>query len=279
MLDAVSILRYKYRYRGYIHLVVLPGVRNDYLPEAAKLADRLSINLEAPNPGALSKLTKTKDYNLELLGTLKAIAEVDKEYPLRAGITTQFVVGACQESDQEILSTANQLYCNFRLKRVYYSGFEPVAGTPLEDISACPSLRQLRLYQADWLLRKYGFRPQELVFGKDGNLPQAVDPKTAYALFHPERFPVEINKADFRELIRVPGIGVIGAKKIIQARGREKIRNLNQLRAIGCSVSRARNFITLDGKAFPLKGPFLAPDSRTGKKTIIDKQLFFWEEF
>ncbi|RLE10736.1 hypothetical protein DRJ00_00655 [Candidatus Aerophobetes bacterium] len=146
----------------------------------------------------------------------------------------------------------------------------PIIGTPLEGVPPCPPLRAFRLYQAAFLLRKYGFTPQELPFDEDGNLPQEYDPKLGWALRNPDRFPIEINKADFEELIRVPGIGRLSARRIVEGRRKGKFKKLEELRATGVVISRARNFITLDGRFYPA-----LEEEEKGKPY---EQLFFWEE-
>jgi len=262
------LVRKKYGYKGYIHYKVLPGSEDSLIEKCASLADRLSINLEAPSPHHLSKLSPTKDFSEQLLAGVEKIFALNRKNPLKAGITTQLVVGAAGESDKEIVTFSHFLYRNYNLWRVYYSGFVPIKDTPLENTPACHPLREVRLYQADFLIRKYGFSPEELPFQKNGNLPREKDPKLAWALSHPEKFPLEINKADYWELLRVPGIGRISARKIIMKRREGKITSLEELKATGCVVKRARNFITLNGKFFP--------SSENGKD--LDQQLFLLEE-
>ena len=270
MLTTLHLLRYKYGYRGYVHYKILPGTSESLIEEAFRLADRLSINMEAPSAKYLTKLSPTKDFSSQLLSGLRKIAQLNREKSLRAGITTQLVVGAARETDREILSFSSKLYQEYKLHRVYYSAFMPIIGTPLEGVPPCPPLREFRLYQADFLLRKYGFTPQELPFDEDGNLPREYDPKLGWALRNPDRFPIEINKADFEELIRVPGIGRLSARRIVEGRRKGKFKKLEELRATGVVISRARNFITLDGRFYPA-----LEEEEKGKPY---EQLFFWEE-
>jgi len=270
MLKTLQLLRYKYGYRGYVHYKILPGTSESLIEAAAHLADRLSINLEAPNAKYLSQLSPTKDFSSGVLSGLKKIAQLHRKKPLRAGITTQLVVGAAKETDREILNLSNKLYQDYNLWRVYYSAFMPIMDTPLEEMPPCPLLREFRLYQADFLLRKYGFVPEELPFDQRGNLPQNCDPKLGWALRNPDKFPIEVNKADFWELIRVPGIGRISAERIISARRRDKFVNLEQLRRTGAVVDHARNFVTLGGRFYPASGKKRGDD--------INRQLFLWEE-
>lgn len=249
----IWLVRKKYGYRGYIHYKVLPGSDEALIEKCTDLVDRLSINLEAPSPNYLEKLSPTKNFSDELLSGLIKISRINRERPLKAGITTQLVVGAAGESDKDIIGFSYSLYRKYNLWRVYYSGFMPIEDTPLEDVPPCPPLREFRLYQADFLLRGYGFKVEEMPFEKNGNLPRDKDPKLAWALSHPEKFPVEINKADYWELLRVPGIGRISAKRIVKMRRENKITSLEELRGTGAVIKRARNFITINGKFYPLE--------------------------
>ena len=268
MFKTLYLVRKKYGYKGYIHYKVLPGSEESLLEKCAHLADRLSINLEAPTAHHLLRLSPTKNFSTQLLSGLERISLLNREHSLKAGITTQLVVGAAGESDREIAHLSHFLYKNYHLRRVYYSGFVPIKDTPLESVSACHPLREFRLYQADFLLRGYGFGPEELPFQENGNLPQDKDPKLAWALSHPEKFPLEINRADFWELLRVPGIGRTSAQRIIEKQVEGKITRLEQLEATGCVVKRARNFVTLNGKFYP----FREEDNSN------PYQLFLWEE-
>jgi len=270
MLKTVQLLRTRHGYRGYIHYKVLPGTDESIINTAARLADRLSINLEAPSAKHLAELSPSKNYVSDLLGGLEKIVRVNRQKPLKAGITTQLVVGAAKETDREILNLSGRLYQGYKLWRVYYSAFMPIMDTPLDNLSPCSPLREYRLYQADFLLRRYGFTPQELPFEKNGNLPQDHDPKLAWALRHEDKFPVEVNKVDFHELIRVPGIGRISARRIVETRKQGKFTRLNQLRRTGVVTARARNFLTLQGR--------FCGGGETKATHQINEQLFLWEE-
>ncbi|HDN67698.1 MAG: putative DNA modification/repair radical SAM protein [Candidatus Latescibacterota bacterium] len=269
MLRTILLLRRRYGYCGYIHCKILPGTDEAFIEKIGPLADRLSINLEAPTQKYLSRLSPDKQLQPQLLEQLKKIAIYHSIHPLRAGVTTQLVVGASGESDREILSLSQDLYRTYGLSRVYYSGFIPVRDTPLEQLPPCLPLRELRLYQADFLLRRYGFHTEELFFEEEKNLPLDKDPKLAWALNHPDRFPVELNTASFEELIRVPGIGRISAKRIIETRRVTRFKDLDQLRRVGAVTGRAQGFITLSGKFYPPK---------RSQSEKISKQLFLWEE-
>jgi putative DNA modification/repair radical SAM protein len=269
MLETLKILRQRYNYRGYIHCKILPGVDTGLIEATGRLADRLSMNLEAPNQRCLSELAPDKNFHRELLDGLRKIASFNEKHPLKAGVTTQLVVGAADDRDREILSLSHKLYKDYDLRRVYYSAFTPVEDTPLENLRPCPPLREFRLYQADFLLRKYDFTANELIFNEKGNLYLDRDPKLVWALNNMDRFPVEINKVSFEELIRVPGIGRISASRITEVRKNTKLKELEQLKKLGAITKRARRFITLDGRFYPVKEEV---------KPEIDKQLFLWEE-
>jgi putative DNA modification/repair radical SAM protein len=269
MLETLKILRQRYNYRGYIHCKILPGVDTGLIEATGRLADRLSMNLEAPNQRCLSELAPDKNFHGELLDGLRKIASFNKRHPLKAGVTTQLVVGAADDRDREILSLSHKLYKDYALRRVYYSAFTPVEDTPLENLRPCSPLREFRLYQADFLLRKYNFTANELIFNEKGNLYLDRDPKLVWALNNMDRFPVEINKASFEELIRVPGIGRVSASRITEVRKNTKLKELEQLKKLGAITKRARRFITLDGRFYPVKEEV---------KPEIDKQLFLWEE-
>jgi predicted DNA-binding helix-hairpin-helix protein len=250
MIAVLRLLRLKYAYRGYVHCKILPGVGLKLISEAADYSDRLSINLETPGEQHLKNIAPSKNYREQLFGGLRNLAQTQKVTPLKNGITTQIMVGADNESDREILNLSNDLYRRFGLKRVYYSGFMPVKDTPLEHRPPCSPWREFRLYQADSLLRDYGFKSEELIFDARGNLRTDIDPKLAWALAHPEFFPQELNRAMLAELIKIPGIGKISAMKIIGIRRHSKINHLSQLSKLRINPARVRNFVLLDGRFF-----------------------------
>jgi predicted DNA-binding helix-hairpin-helix protein len=256
MISAVEILRGKYDYRDYVHLKLMPGVDRATVERAMQLADRVSVNLEAPNPERLARLAGKKNFYGELLTPLRWVSEIRESTGrdlLPLGHTTQFVVGASDESDKEILTTVSGLYRDLSLTRVYYSAFDPVGDTPLENRPATPPIREHRLYQTDFLLRHYGFTLEDLVFDQLGNLPTQTDPKTLSALHQPERFPVEINAASREELLRVPGIGPRSAGRILELRRKGTFRSLADLKKVGASAQRAAPFILLGGKRPPIQ--------------------------
>lgn len=258
-------------FRGYIHSVILPGADDALIEEIGMLSDRISLNLEAPNQKYLSLLSPDKDFPGGLFNDLKKLHTFHKRHPLKAGLSTQLVVGAAEESDKEILAFSQRLYGDLSLDRVYYSGFTPVQDTPFEYMAACPSMREARLYQADFLLRGYGFKAEELVFNAEGNLYLDMDPKLAWAKTHPAEFPVELSTSSLEQILRVPGIGRISAERIIALRKTARISSLEELKKTGAVVSRARNFVTLAGRMFASKG-------RPAINKSKEKQLFLWEE-
>lgn len=249
LLDTVDIVRGKYGFTGYVHLKILPGASADQIEHAGLIADRISVNLEAPNAKRLALIAPEKEFGdlLGILGKIRTLAASHSRFA-PAGPTTQFVAGAASESDSELLSSATILYSRFGLSRVYYSGFRPVPGTPLQDVPPMPHQREARLYQADALLRDYGFAAADLPFDETGGLPQSQDPKLAWALRHPECFPVEVNTAGRKALLQVPGIGPTGADRILRLRRRVRLRDLGQLAKMGVATGRCAGFVTLDGK-------------------------------
>jgi len=255
ILDTAEILRNKLGYRGYMHLKIMPGAEKGQVQRMMQLADRVSINLEAPNTERLAKLAPHKVFLEELLQPLKWVEEIRRSQPAYKfwngkypSTVTQFVAGGADESDLELLSTTNWLMKNVRLTRAYFSAFHPIRDTPLENKAAVNPIREHRLYQASFLLRDYGFDLEEMPFAQDGNLPIAADPKLAWAQINLKEKPLEINKANRRELLRIPGIGPKSADTIIQARRISKLRDLTALRKLGIVVARAAPFLLLDGK-------------------------------
>jgi predicted DNA-binding helix-hairpin-helix protein len=255
ILATAEILRGKYQYRGYIHLKIMPGAEKDQVFRAMQLADRVSVNLEAPNSERLAKLAPHKIFMEELLQPLKWVEEFRSAVPVsefwkgRAPSTvTQFVAGGSDESDLELLTTTNWLNRNVKLKRAYFSAFHPIADTPFENKPATDPMREHRLYQASFLLRDYGFDLEDLPFTSASNLPLHADPKQAWAKMNLAEHPVEINKAEKRELIRIPGIGLKGADAILSARRISKLRGLSSLRKLGVIAERAAPYLLFDGR-------------------------------
>jgi predicted DNA-binding helix-hairpin-helix protein len=252
LIATAELLRQRYGFRGYVHLKVMPGAEREQILAAMRLADRVSVNLEAPNTERLARLAPHKVFAEELLQRLRWIEEIRREMPGRwPSSTTQFVVGAAGESDLELLTTTEFLHRQVGLARAYFSGFAPVPDTPLEDCPPTPPLREHRLYQSSFLLRDYGFTVEELPFDTGGNLPLESDPKLAWARRHLAHAPVEVNTADRRDLLRVPGIGPKGAERLLRERRRGCLRDLSDLRKLGIVAQRAAPFILLDGRRPP----------------------------
>jgi len=250
MLKTVELVRLKHGFKGYVHLKVLPGAPLDYVRRAVELADRCSVNMEAPTESALHRIASKKTLSSDVISRMHMIKQAAREGLLRAGQSTQLVIGAAGETDREILNAVTALYRDVGLRRVYFSAFEPVPETPLEEHAPTPPMREHRLYQVDWLLRRYdgAFAPDDIVLDAGGFLSLQLDPKVAIALRRPERFPVEVNAASHQELLRVPGIGRTSADRILRARGERGFTSLDQLRRLGVVVSRAAPFVLLDGR-------------------------------
>jgi len=254
IIATAEILRFRYAFQGYIHLKIMPGASFAAVERAMELATRVSVNLEAPSQERLARLAPGKDLHQELLSRMQWVQQIAQQRGLAAaGQTTQFVVGPAGESDRELLSTTQRLYQELGLARVYYSAFQPVPDTPLENHPPTPPLREHRLYQSDFLFRQYGFAWEELIFDVQGNLPAELDPKTMWAVRHPERFPVEVNRASKEELLRVPGIGPRSAARIVKLRRQGAFRSLQDLRQVGAVAQRAAAFVLLDGRRPPVQ--------------------------
>ena len=252
LIATAEILRQSCGFRGYIHLKIMPGAERDQIAAAMRLADRVSVNLEAPNTERLACLAPHKAFAEELLQRLRWIEEIRREMPGRwPSSTTQFVVGAAGESDLELLTTTEFLHRQAGLARAYFSRFTPVSDTPLEGHPPTSPLREHRLYQSSFLLRDYGFDVEELPFDAGGNLPLESDPKLAWARHHLVHAPVEVNTATRRDLLRVPGIGPKGAERLLRERGRGRFRELSDLRKLGIVAMRAAPFVLLDGHRPP----------------------------
>ncbi|MFV0395500.1 MAG: putative DNA modification/repair radical SAM protein [Coprobacillaceae bacterium] len=251
LIEAIQIIRNKYKFNGYIHAKTIPGASQNLINELGLLVDRMSINIELPSSRSLQLLAPNKEKNniIEPMKYITKTVRKDRKF-VRAGQTTQLIIGATPESDYRILSLAGNMYDSLRMKRVYYSAYVPVnTDSNLPVLKDPPLLRENRLYQADWLLRFYGFEVKDLLDENHQNFNTLLDPKADWALRHMDQFPVEINKADYYTLLRVPGIGVLSAKKIESARRYHKLtfENLKKMRIV---LKRAKYFITCDGKYF-----------------------------
>ncbi|MGM0492291.1 MAG: radical SAM protein [Armatimonadota bacterium] len=255
MIETVEILRRKHDYRDYVHLKLLPGCSEPAVTTATGLADRLSINLEAPGPERLSAICPGKSFERDLVRTLRWARDSIEPGQVRAGLTTQFVVGAGNETDRELLETTWRLGVEIGLARTHYSGFRPVDGTPLADREPAATVREHRLYQAEFLLRAYSFSFDEIVFDDNDMLLTERDPKMSAALAREDEFPIEVNKAERWELLRIPGIGLTAAERILGLRGKHKLTSLKHLDVLGARSDRARNFVTLNGRYHPREEP------------------------
>lgn len=261
LLKTVRILRKEYKFNGYIHLKAIPGADLSLIFEAGKYADRMSVNIELPTRQSLKMLAPEKDFTA-ILTPMKNIGqairqnqEEKKKYRkagpfVPAGQSTQLIVGASPETDYQVLKVSENLYGQFNMRRIYYSAYVPVnKDSILPALKSPPLLREHRLYQADWLLRFYKFRADELLSEEKPDFDLELDPKANWALRHLEYFPVEINKADYELLLRVPGIGVKSARRIVTAR-RNGSLSYYDLEKFGTVLKRARYFITCQGKYY-----------------------------
>src|SRR5712692_9841677 len=248
IIDTAEIVRNRYHYQGYLHLKVMPGIEYDQLYRLMQLANRVSVNLEGPTQERLNALAPKKDFERELLSMLQLAEEIRRTHPYEqlAGTVTQFVVG---DTDQELLSLSNRLYRHYGLTRAYYSGFSPVIQTPFENLLPTNPLREHRLYQASFLLRDYGWKVEDLPFLTDGNMELALDPKRAWAERYLQEAPIEIMTARRDQLLRIPGIGPVGADAILKARRQGKLTTLTDLQKLGIRApEQASSYILLNGR-------------------------------
>jgi len=259
LIRTARLLRETHRFNGYIHLKLVPGADPLLVEQAGRYADRVSVNIELPTRESLKLLAPDKSREA-IIGPMRTASglitrsreerKVSRKAPLfaPAGQSTQLIVGATPESDLQIIRLAEGLYNRLGMKRVYYSAFIPVTGDrQLPTIPGPPLLREHRLYQTDWLLRYYGFAAHEVLDDGRPDLDLAVDPKCGWALRHLHLFPVEVNRADYEVLLRVPGIGVRSAKRIVRAR-RQQHLSFDDLAKLGVVLKRARFFLAARGK-------------------------------
>ena len=260
MIRCLRLLREQYRFNGYIHAKAIPGTSPELVEQLGLLADRLSVNIELPSEAGLKALApnKTKAAILRPMGQIQQAVLEHREALIKyrhaprfapAGQSTQMIVGATADSDRHILRLSQGLYRRYGLKRVFYSAYVPVVEhslLPALDVKP-PLLREHRLYQADWLLRFYGFAAEELLSEEQPNFNPLVDPKCSWALGHPEYFPVEVNTADYETLLRVPGVGVTSARRIVTARRAGPLR-VEDLKKLGVVMKRAQYFLVCRGR-------------------------------
>ena len=247
-----KILRKRYSYKGYIHLKVIPGASNAAVEEAVSLASAVSLNIETPGQSHLAKLSQKKDYIRDIIEPMKLISRLTAPGAKHAGCnqTTQFIVGAAGESDAEIVKYMQGLYDRLKIHRVYFSAYQKGLGDELlpgEQIKTEKPTdifrREHRLYQVDFLFRKYGFAESDIVFDEKGNLLLEVDPKEAWAARHPGMFPVNVNYASKFELMRVPGVGSVTAKRILELRKEGRIRSIENLGKVGARLTKAGKYL------------------------------------
>ena len=260
MIHALRLLRHDYGFNGYIHAKAIPGAAPELVSQLGRLADRLSVNIELPSQEGLAMLApdKSKQAILRPMGQIRDQARQSKAELVKykhapvfapAGQSTQLIVGATKDTDRHILHLTQSLYDQYQLKRVFYSAYVPVVEhslLPSPDTKP-PLLREHRLYQADWLLRFYGFRAEELLDEDHPDFNPLVDPKCSWAIGHMDYFPVEVMRADYETLLRVPGIGPVSARRIVSARRSSTLR-YEDLKKLGVVLKRAQYFITCGGR-------------------------------
>ena len=262
LIEVLELLRVRHQYRGYIHVKIVPGIDDAQVDRVTALANRVSLNLETPCGESLVTIAPDKRFDATLVTMQRAqrrVAaareEVREGRPadlLRpggtAGITTQFVIGATPDSDRTIMAKVGELYAGGGMHHAHFSAFRPIRDTPLDGVPAAPALREHRLYQADHLIRRYRFRREELILDAADNLVLTHDPKVAWALAHPELFPLELRTATYEELLRVPGVGPLVARRLLAARRDAMPRGLADLRRLGVVTPWAQGFLTLNGR-------------------------------
>ena len=249
LIKTIKMLRYKYHFHGYIHCKAIPGANEYLLKELGNLVDRLSANIELPTESGLKLLAPNKEEN-KVIKIMSYVKENHNRSYVPAGQSTQVIIGATKETDLDIMAKSEALYKSYDLKRVFYSAYIPVNKDKLLPMLKTPPLvRENRLYQADWLLRFYGFRVKDLLDEDNPNFNILMDPKANWALRHLNEFPKEINTVSYYDLLKVPGIGIKSAKRIIACRKNFKI-TFNDLKKMGVVIKRAKYFITCNGKYF-----------------------------
>ena len=283
MIRALRILRQEYGFNGYIHAKAIPGTAPELVRQLGLLADRMSVNIELPSQQGLQTLApdKTRQSILRPMGLIRDTVLENRQELAKyrhaprfapAGQSTQLIVGATKDSDRHILHLTEALYQKYRLKRVFYSAYVPVVENsllPAPDTKP-PLLREHRLYQADWLLRFYGFQASELLDEAHPDFDPQLDPKCSWAVAHLEQFPVEVMKADYEMLLRVPGIGPTGAKRILSARRTAHLR-FEDLKKLGVVVKRAQYFLLCDGRA--AEGLRFSPATITAQLKAMEQGL------
>ena len=283
MIRALRILRQEYGFNGYIHAKAIPGTSPELVQQLGLLADRMSVNIELPSQQGLQTLApdKTREAILRPMGLIRDKVSESRQELVKykhapafapAGQSTQLIVGATKDTDRHILHLTEALYQKYRLKRVFYSAYVPVVENSLLPAldTKPPLLREHRLYQADWLLRFYGFQASELLDEAHPDFNPQLDPKCSWAVAHLEQFPVEVMRADYNTLLRVPGIGPTSARRIVSARRTAHLR-FEDLKKLGVVVKRAQFFLVCDGHAAP--GLRFSPESIVRQLEAVERGL------
>jgi predicted DNA-binding helix-hairpin-helix protein len=247
-----KLLRYKHRFKGYIHLKVIPGASDAAIEEAVSLASAVSLNIETPGVKRLAKVSNKKNYIRDIIEPIKLISKLTERGSRyqRVKQTTQFVVGAAGEPDKDIVKYMFGLYERLKMHRVYFSAYQKGLGDESIDSEQNAEekptdilMREHRLYQVDFLLRRYGFKESDILFEKNGNLSLTTDPKELWAQMHREAFPININRASRFMLLRVPGLGPITVKRILEQRKSARIRHIEDLGKVGVRLKKARKYL------------------------------------
>jgi predicted DNA-binding helix-hairpin-helix protein len=288
LIQVLELLREKHRFGGYVHVKLVAGSETSQIDRLTALASRVSLNFEAPCGKSLAQIAPEKSFTTTLkdFERVRKLVVLEREAqdqgrpkdPLRpggaSGMTLQFVVGATPDTDRSLLGAITGLKRGGGVHHPHFSAFRPISDTPLEGAPAAPALREHRLYQASYLLGEYGFNTEEVVYEPSGNLPLAVDPKSAWALAHPECFPIEVSRASYEELLRVPGIGPLAARRLVATRGSTTLRSLADLRKLGVVTTRAGGFLTLRGRRLQTSRwtqqlGFWAPEDEVGTHHVV----------
>jgi len=262
LIETLALLRERHRFGGYIHVKLVPGADDAQIERLTSLASRVSLNFEAACGANLAQIAPDKSWSITRGNFERVRSIVVRERAARragrpadplhpggvSGMTMQFVVGATPDTDQSLIAMVSELSRGGGVHHPHFSAFRPITRTPMESVQAAPALREHRLYQTAHLLQDYGFEPGEVVYEESGNLPLRLDPKAASAIAHPERFPVEVQAASYEELLRVPGIGPLTARRITEQRGAERFRGLADLKKLGVVTGRAAGFLMLRGR-------------------------------
>jgi len=258
MLETVETLRRRHKFRGYIHLKIIPGASQSAIEKALQTATRVSVNIEAPNAERLGRLASKKRFHQDIISAMDTVRRLCQQNHIRCNQTTQFVVGAAGETDREIVLATDRLYQKFDMARVYFSAYQNFDNcaeaspnmlfpdiTQESEAMQDTYVREHRLYQVDFLFRRYKFSREDIFFDEKGNLPLGSDPKLVWAQYHPEFYPVNVNRSDPWQLLRVPGIGPVGAKRILSARRQMRINRWTDLNQLGIRLKQAKSYLTL----------------------------------